>query len=311
MGADGENQENNAAAFFGRRIDGTQASKKGIGAVWPQNAIASLPGLTRYEPFLTPQKFKKKFFFGIPLKSPITNETISNDDLKDYLQRAANLWEMDSKVNIVPVIKRWRLPFDPNMYYQFIALEIPDKPIQQVISFAITSASYTETGSQNEANKYPRGAEIYDIPMEWVDMGNAIRGLLNVNPINPAFSAICVNSSITASGETILQFVGLIGFVPSYWNIEAVIGMGSVDGQVPLPINEGVGLKATMLILDNLIPQYRFASQSLNIDGEGQSVNDLFYQLLKQKRDQAQIDYDHIVQKIKALTSSKVFSSNV
>ncbi len=309
--ADGENNENNAAAFFGRRIDGTQASKKGIGAVWPQNAIASLPGLNRYEPFLTPQKFLKKFMFGIPLKSPVNGDVITKDDIKDYIQRAANIWELDSKINIVPVIKRFKLPFDPNMYYQFIYLEIPDKPIQQVISFAITAASYTQTGSQNERNKYPRGAEIYDIPMEWVEMGNAIRGIVQVNPINPAFSAIGVNSSITASGATILQFIGQQGWVPSYWNLECIIGMGSVDGQVPLPINEAVGLRATMMILDNLIPQYRFANQSLSLDGEGQSVTDNFYLLLKQKRDQAQVDYEHIVQKMKALTSSKVFSSNV
>jgi hypothetical protein len=296
---------------FGQNPDGTQGSKKGVGSVWPDKAIAAAPGLDRAEPFLTPALFKRRHLFGIPLRSPVTQETIEVRDLKDYIQRGGNQFELDTRVAIFPVVKRWRLPFDPSSYQQFIYLEVPEKPVQQVLKLAIVSASYSNTGKTNEMSRYPRGNEIYTIPNEWVEMGNASKGILNVNPINPAFSAISTNSAVAASGSTLMSFIGQQGWVPAYWNVEAVVGLGSMEGSVPSIVNEAVGLRATMLILDNLIPQFRFANQSLNIDGAGQSVSDNMYSLLQQKRADAEKDYDKIVNKIKAITSSRIFSSNL
>ena len=293
---------------FGQRPDGSQASKKGTGAIWPEKAIASMPGLNRYEPFLLGSKFKKRFMFGIPLVAPLTQEKISTEDLKDYIQRGANMFELDTKCSITPVLHRWRLPFDPNLYYQHIFLEIPVKPIQQVLKLAICSASYTQTGEENENNKYPRGAEIYSIPNEWIDMANAGRGYLNVNPINPAFAT---SSSMAASGATVVQFLGTQSWTPAYWNVECLCGLGSKEGQVPVIVNEAVGLATLIMVLNNLIPQYRIVSESLNIDGLGQSVSDQLYALLQFKLQQAQEQYKHIVEKIKALTGSKIISGNV
>lgn len=298
-------------AYLGRRPDGTQASKKGIGSVYPEKVIEASPGLSRVESFLTPSILKRRFLFGVPMVSPITKEQIDVKDLKDYIQRAASLFEIDTRVSIFPVIHRFRLPFDPVTYQQFIYCEVPVKPIQQVLNLAICSASYTQTGENNENNRYPRGAEIYTIPNEWIEMGNATRGIINVNPINPAFSAIGVNAGIAASGATILQFIGQQGWVPAYWNIEVLCGLGSTEGLVPMIVNEAVGARAVMLLMDNLIPQFRIVSQSLSLDGLGQSVSDQAYALLQDKRDQAEKNYLKIVEKIKALTSTKIFSSNV
>jgi len=296
---------------LGVNPDGTQGSKKNIGATWPEKAIAAAPGLTRVEAFLTPKVFKKRFLFGIPMVSPLTKEKLELNDLKDYVQRAANMFELDTKVNVFPVLKRWRLPFDPNMYHQFIYLEIPDKPVQQIKNLSITSASYTQTGDTNEQSRYPRGHEIYTIPNEWVEMGNATRGVINVNPINPAFSAIGTSTAVAASGAALLQFIGQQGWVPAYWNVEALVGIGSPEGSIPTVVNEAIGFKAVELIMDNLIPQYRIVSQSLSIDGLGQSVSDQLYQLLQDKRDKAAERYKEITGKIKTLTSGRFFSGHV
>jgi len=296
---------------LGTNPDGSQGSKKSIGGTWPEKAIAAAPGLNRIEPFLTPSVFKKRFLFGIPLYSPITKEKLEVKDLKDYIQRAANLFELETKVSVFPIVKRFRLPFDPNMYRQFIYLEIPEKPVQEVINLSITSASYQGTGEINENKRYPRGHEIYRVPNEWVDMSNASRGIINVNPLNPSFTAINTSSSIAASGAAIMQFIGQTGWVPAYWNIEMVIGLGSMEGNIPNVVNEAIGAQATILLMDNLIPQYRIVSQSLNIDGLGQSVSDQLYQLLQDKRDQAKEKFDKLTNKIKMITSSKFFSGNV
>ena len=296
---------------LGQNADGTQGSKKSIGASWPEKAIAAAPGLTRVEPFMTPTVFKKRFLFGIPTVAPLTKEKLELDDLKDYIQRAANLFELETKVSVFPIVKRFRLPFDPNMYAQFIYLEVPEKPIQQVMNMSISSASYSETSAANSNSRYPRGHEIYTIPPEWIEMGNASRGILNVNPINPAFSAIGSSSSVAASVGSIMAFIGQTGWVPAYWNVEVIIGLGSMEGNMPAIVNEAIGAKAVMLLMDNLIPQYRIVNQSLSIDGLGQSVSDQLYQLLQDKRDQAEKSFKEITNKIKAVTSSKFFSGNV
>lgn len=296
---------------LGQNPDGTQGSKKNIGATWPEKTIAAMPGLNRVEPFMTPNVFKKRFLFGIPLIAPLTKEVLTPNDLKDYIQRAANLFELETKVSIFPVVKRFRLSFDPNAYSQFIFLEVPEKPIQQVKNLSICSASYTETGDRNQNSRYPRGHEIYTIPPEWVEMGNASRGIINVNPINPAFSAIGTSTSVAASGATVMQFIGQQGWVPAYWNVEVIIGLGSMEGNLPSIVNEAIGARAVMLLMDNLIPQHRVASQSLNIDGAGQSVGNQMANLLQDKRDQAEKHFKEICLKVKAFTANKIFSSHI
>jgi len=296
---------------LGVNADGTQGSKKAIGATWPEKAIAAAPGLRRIEPMLTPSVFKRRFLFGIPLTAPLTQESLSLEDMKDYIQRAANLFELETKVSVFPIVKRFRLPFDPNMYSQFIYMEIPEKPVQQVINMSIASASYVDTGERNENSRYPRGAEIYTIPPEWIEMGNASRGIVNVNPINPGFTAIGTSTSVATSGATLMAFIGQQGWVPAYWNLEVIVGLGTMEGNVPNIVNEAIGAKAVMLLMDNLIPQYRVVSQSLSIDGLGQSVSDQLYQLLQDKRDQAEKAFLSISSKIRTVTSSKFFSGNV
>lgn len=287
-----------------------QYAKKGTGAIYPERAIATANAPDRIEPILTPKVLKERYFFGIPLASPIDPASkMTAKMLQDYIKRGMNQFERDAQVDVAPVIRSHRLPFDPNLYHQFIYCEIPNKPVYKLLELSIRSASYQDT--QEEQDRYPQGAQIYRLPGEWIEMGNAIRGIINVNPINPAFSAVGVTTSVAASGATILQFIGQQGWVPAYWTAVCQHGFCSEEGNVPVIVNECIGLRAAMLILDNLIPLYKVASQSLNIDGLGQSVNDLSYQLLKQKRDQCAIDYKENVKKIKTLTANNFYSGNV
>ena len=286
-------------------------SKKGTASVYPDGAIDAAGGLTRVEPFLTPSQLKTRFLFGIPLVSPITKEKLTDEMIQDSIRRAANQLEFDARVDIFPVLKRQRLPFDPNMYYQYIYCEFPNKPIQKVVRLAICSASYQDTDPVNQDAQYPSGAQIYQIPNDWIEMGNARKGRINVIPINPAFTAVSSSDAISGSGSALLTFIGAMGWVPAYWTVEAVTGFCSEDGQIPVIVNELIGQRAAMMLLDNLIPLFRVVSQSLSVDGLGQSNSDQLQQLLKQKRDDLKEAYDAGVQKLKAYVGNKLFSSNV
>lgn len=284
-------------------------AKRNIGSVFPEKAIDAAPGFERVEPLITPKMFVSRFFEGIPLISPITKKKITQKELKDYLKRGMAIAEADTKIDIAPVFRRHRLPFDPNLYHKFIHLEIPNKPIQKVNRLAICAASYQFT--ENEDDEYPAGAEIYKLPNQWIDMAHATRGILNVNPLNPAFSAIGTQTAVAASGATILQFIGQMGWVPGYWVVECLHGFCSEDGNVPVVVNELVGMKAALLLISNLIPQYQIVSQSLSLDGLGQSVTNQAYQLLQIKQQQLMLDYKEMKNTIKTMTGNNFLIGNV
>lgn len=287
-------------------------AKKGTGSVFPEKVIDAAGGFERVEPLLGPQDFKRRFFFGVPLTSPITKEKLTDDDLRDFIKRAVNQFELDTKLDVAPVIRRHRLPFDPNLYHQWMHMEVPNKPIQKVLKMSITSASYVQTGEPNESSKYPSGGHIYIIPNEWIEMGNATRGLLNVNPINPAFSSIGgTGAAISSAGSAAMLLIGQMGFVPAFWQLELLHGFCSEDGQVPVIINECVGQKAAMMLIDNLLPMFAIVSQSLNMDGLGQSVSNQTYQVLQIKRGLIEKDYIANVGKLKMMTGNKLFMGSV
>lgn len=300
-------------------------AKKGTGGVYPERAIDSVGQVDRYEPLIDGKLLKERYFFGVPMTSPITGEKITNKMMNDVVKRGLNAFELESQLDVLPTIRRHRLAFDPNLYYQNIFLEIPNKPVKKVIRLAICSSNYTDintvesqagaqglpAGSSQDSLKFPSGGEIYEIPKEWVEMGNAARGYINVNPISPAFTAIGTATAVPAAGATILQFIGQQGWVPAYWTVEVLHGMMGDQGDVPVIINEAVGAKAAMFLIDNLLPLFRNVSQSMGADGLSQSINDNMLQLLQTKRDLAEKEYTKIVQRLKTLYGNKFFSSNV
>lgn len=290
-------------------------AKKGTGGIYPERAIDSTGPIDRYEPLIDGKILKERYFFGVPMVSPITGEKISNKMLNDVIKRGMNMFELESQLDVLPTVRRHRLAFDPNLYYQNIFLEVPNKPIKKVLRLAICSSNYTDITDDEgnlEANKqFPSGGRIYEIPKEWIEMGNAARGYINVNPISPAFTAIGTATAVPAAGATILQFIGQQGWVPAYWTVEVLHGMMGDQGDVPVIINEAVGAKAAMLLIDNLLPLFRNVSQSMGADGLSQSINDNMLQLLQTKRDLAEKEYMKIIQRLKALYGNKLFSSNV
>jgi hypothetical protein len=284
--------------------------KKGQGSVYPTDAYDAGGGPDRVEPILTPQVLKDRFLFGIPLVNPFNpKEKVTSAMLRDFIKRGIAQVEMDTKTTVSPVLRRVRLPFDPNLYYNNIWCEIPYKPVQKVLKLAIQSASYKDGPQEND--RYPAGNQIYQIPNQWIDMSYAPHGKIFVNPINPAFAAVGFTTAAQTSGATILQFIGIQGWVPAYWTVECEVGFCSPEGNVPVYLNEAIGAKATILLLDTLIPMFRVSSQSLSLDGQGQSASDDMQRLLKQKRDDLVEAYKGYRASIKTHIGANMFVSNI
>lgn len=290
-------------------------AKKGTGSVYPERAIDAAGPVAQVEPLLDGGQLRRMYFFGVPMTSPITKQTLCDKDLDDFVKRAVNLFALDAQIDVQPVVRRHRLSFDPNLYAQHIALEIPNKPIRKVIRLAICSANYRdmrdEDGNLEQDKTYPSGGQIYTIPNDWIEMGNAVRGYLNVIPISPAFGSMSTGLAMTQAGATVMQFIHGQGFVPAYWTVECLHGVMCDEGNVPVVVNEAIAARAAMLLIEALLPLYRATSQSMGMDGLSQSVSDNMLQLLQTKREMAEQTYKDIIKRLKTLYSIKLFSSNV
>lgn len=295
--------------------DPKNPAKKPTGAVFPERAIDGTGLYAELEPLLDGKTMQRRFLFGIPLISPITKEKLTNEDLEDFVKRGMARFQMDSKALVQTKVLRHRLPFDPNLYNQHIFIEVPFKPVRRVLRLAIVSSNYrdvTDADGNLEANKqFPSGGNIYTIPNDWVEMGNAVRGYINVNPLSPAFTALGTASATGAAGATILQFIGQQGWVPAYWTLECETGLMCEDGSLPVIVNEAIGSAAAIYAVDLLLPLFRTASQSMSVDNLSQSINDRMIELLQDKRNTLETRYKEIIKQLKVMFGNSFFSSNV
>jgi hypothetical protein len=293
-------------------------AKKPTGAVFPERAIAGTGLYAELEPLIDGQLMAERFLFGIPLHSPLTKQKLGPKHMEDFIKRGLGRFQLEAKTNVQLKVMRHRLPFDPNLYNQHIFVECPFKPIRRVLRLAICSSSYVgifddriDGGEPESKKQFPSGGEIYQIPNDWIEMGNATRGYLNVNPLSPAFTALGTAQATGAMGATILQFIGQQGWVPAYWTLECETGLMTEDGQIPVIVNEAIGSAAAIYAIDNLLPLFRVASQSMSVDGLGQSVNDRMIELLQDKRETLEKRYAMIIKHLKVMFGNNFFSSNV
>jgi hypothetical protein len=405
-------------------------SKLPTGAIFPERAIDGTGIYDELEPLIDGETMARSYLFGIPLVSPITKERLGPKDLNNFVKRGMARFQLEVKAQVQTKLVRHRMPFDPELYKQYIALEIPFKPIRRVTRVAICSASYagqidwgpddvqyqlptddsltyfpiqnnwqgqtayglgaivtwngfsysslqganannqpdtspawwsvaqwdgdwspvTTYGvgaivtylaqkyvSQLPSNignlpnsspqfwsvatvkspidpRFPSGAEIYNLPLEWLEMGNATRGLLNVVPLGIIFSGGGLGFEAQAgslTGSALLQVIGAQGWLPAFWTVECETGLMDAEGQVPVIVNEAIGIASALYAIDVLLPLFRVASQSMSVDNLSQSVQDRIIDIMERKQETLEKRYSMIVKHLKTMFGNNFFTSNV
>ena len=208
--------------FDNTPVDG---NKSQIGATYPDHAEATSGASQRCEPLLTPELLRSRHLFGIPLASPLTKEKITDEMMKDQIVRAVNQAELDSKIQIWPVQFKKKFPFDRNLYQSWVHIQLDRCPVQSVQSLTITTAD---------------GTMVYKMPQRWIESSNFHKGLLNVVPISPAFTAVGSSTSASQGGAIFLTWIGGLNSVPAYWQVEWVAGFDdkAVPVVPPSPLRE-------------------------------------------------------------------------
>ena len=262
-------------------------------SAFPEHAIGT-DQVTRCEPLLTPKKLVSRFLKGLPLVSPLDHSKLDNDDLKDHILRAVQKVELETQVDVFPVQRQVKLPFDRHLYQSWVHLEIANKPILSLEEMTITTAD---------------GVQIFKMPNAWVESANFQRGIINVVPISPAFAAVGVGTSAAQGGAAFLMFIGQLGWVPAYWQLKLTSGWP--EKKIPIVVNELIGIYAAIDILSWLASLHSNMSVSLTADGLGQSTTTAGPQRYVTRIQDLEMQKAKIIHRIKVLTGGAIVISNV
>ena len=231
-------------------------------SAYPENAIDAQEW-SRLEPLLTPALLIRRFLWGIPLissiKNPITNQydRLEEEDLKDMIFRAVAQLEMDSKVDIFPVKRSEKKPFDRNEMCDLGYMRSNFRPITSIDKLSIAPGN---------------SPDIMKIPIEWLARDGWTRGEVRIVPtLNTVVTGYIPADASVTSGGAFIALMGAKAWIPSFWTLEYTSGFK--DGIMPRMVNEIIGCYAAIDALSLLATTNRMNSQSIGMDGGSQSIS--------------------------------------
>lgn len=274
-------------------------SRKGIGASYPENATET--ARQQVEPLITVDQLKTRFLFGVPLvsaqKDPLTGkaQVMTEDMLGDMIESAVSQAELELKIDIFPVKRTEKHPFDLNLYNAFGYFQLSHRPCTSVDKLSVTPTNQVD---------------VYTVPNEWVEGAYLQKGQVNIVPLTAAFVQGTYIPQSSSGGAAFLQILGNRAWIPAWWQIQYTSGFP--DGMVPRVINDYIGTQAAYEVLSTLALTYaRANSHSLGIDGLSQSVSTPGPQIFKVRLDELEERRKRLEKKIKAIFGFKIFSGTL
>lgn len=270
--------------------------KDALGSIYPVNAVEGTP-IERVEPLLTPDLLKSRHLFGIPLvsatKNPITGQydVLQDHHLTDYITGAVSRVEEALSINIFPVRREEKHPWDKHNWDAFGHLKVQHAPIQKLYKLSVTPSN---------------GIDIYIVPLDWVEASYFAYGQINIVPLTIAnIGGIYMAPSASQGGAQFLNILGMRGWIPAFWQVEYVSGFE--EGKIPRTVNELVGIFAAIRTLEQLAATNRQQSFSLSIDGMSQSVSTPGVEVYSRRLEQLEREKATITNKLKAMYRKKMF----
>lgn len=274
-------------------------SKKALGSALPENAVDT--ARQQVEPLITVDQLKSRFLWGVPLvsatKDPMTgrSQVMTDDMLADLIESAVSQAELELKIDIFPVQREEKQPFDINLYNSFGYFQLAHRPCSSIDKLSVTPS--------NEL-------DVYVVPNDWVEGSYLNRGQVNIIPLTVAFVQGTYIPQQSSGGAAYLQILGNKAWIPAWWKIKYTSGFP--DGMVPRIVNDYIGVQAAMEVLSMLALTYaRTNSHSLGIDGLSQSVSTPGPQIFKVRLDELEERRKRIEKKIKAIFGYKIFSGTL
>ncbi len=269
-------------------------SKKFGTKVYPVSAFETSDLMQRCEPLLTPELLVSRY---LKVQQAKIYEKFSENELKDQINLAANEFELLSGLKINKVQDAERIPFDRDLYKSFVYMKTKHGPILSVEQIQIQSSN---------------GEGIYTLPPDWIEVGLAHQRQLNLIPILSIFGAAGLQDGRASNaGLIFLQAINNFQWLPAFFTVKYTYGLSNTEGQLPISVNEVIGMIAAINILSILQTFYLHTSTSISQDGVSQAASGPGPKIYVQRIEDLEKRRDKTLAKLKAVFSNKYFLSNI
>lgn len=269
------------------------------GAVVPDNALESSHSQT--EPLLTATQLRQRYLFGLDLRSqmkdPLTGkpQQFTDSVINDIIHGCVSQIETEFRVDIMPIKRRQKFPFDRFEYDSWGFFKLPHTPVAAIDKLTITPAN---------------GLDVYEIPKDWIETAYLMYGQVNIIPIGIGSVYQGLIASTPVNGAWFLSALQFTNWLPAYWQFEYTTGYP--NGQVPRVVNEMIGCLAAMEILGMLGTTYAKAqSYSLGIDGMSQSISTPGPNIFQVRIEALKEKYDKLGKRLRGFYNQKIFTDTI
>jgi hypothetical protein len=271
-------------------------SRYAMGAAWPDHAVET--PWQQVEPLITPQQLRSRHLLGLPLISGTKGMDgrcyqYTNENLADFIDGAVSQAEVELGIDIAPVQRQEKLPFDLNQFQHFGYFQLSHRPVSSIDHLSVNPTS---------------GADLYVIPPEWIETAYLQRGQICLLPFMIATTGGVQGTGYgpgNIGGSAFLVACSSWSYIPAWWKISYTSGFK--DMMLPRAVNEYIGTLAAMETLSNLASTFaRTTSSSIGVDGLSQSQSGPGGQLYLNRLKDLEVKLSKIGNKLKGFFGFKI-----
>lgn len=246
----------------------SKTDPQGIYPLWAKDGEDVTGNFDRYGALPTPTEMKSRALFGIPLKSQLTNEEVSDDMIKHYIDAAISELEHELDLYITPVTFEEKHDYKKHEFtwnYNYLKLNHPN-----VISIEKVELTFSNESEQG----------FVDFPLEHVH----IMHQEGVMQLVPAFGTSLSGFLLSAFSGTQFHALRAIGLNEFPGGVRVKYQSGFEEGKVPKAVIELIENMAAYKLLTFVGPLlFPYTSVGISMDGTSQSIGTPGPQFLSQR----------------------------
>jgi hypothetical protein len=153
---------------------------------------------------------------------------------------------------------------------------------------------------------------LYSYPLDWIESGFFFRGQINILPLLSVFSSSTTEAAGDPTGASVFLHAQMHHrWISGFYEVEYTAGAMDCEGNLPVVLNDAIGLETAIEILSAKQNQNVYNSQSLSQDGLSQSSSSAGTQIYQARIELLTQRKNQIMERIKMIYTSKYFLGTV